>query len=188
MTILILYHTGKACIHSNNRIVLVSRFIFEYVLVEIIQLRGARTRTFIYVLTKSCHMSLSWAKWIHSTQPSANLPKIHSDYVLPSTPRSSEWSLSFGLSHQTLYTSLSSPMRATCHAHVSLLHLICLMIFGDEYKLWRSSLCNCLHSPVTSSLLGPIIFLRSMLSNTLRPWNSLNVRDQISHTYKLVRS
>jgi hypothetical protein len=29
--------------------------------------------------------------------PSANLPNIHSDDILPSTSRSSEWSLSFGL-------------------------------------------------------------------------------------------
>jgi hypothetical protein len=30
----------------------------------------------------------------------ANLPKIHSDTILPSTPWSSKWSLSFWLSHQ----------------------------------------------------------------------------------------
>jgi hypothetical protein len=42
--------------------------------------------------------------------PPANLTKIHSDPISPSTPRSSEWSVSFGLSHQNLigYTFLSS--------------------------------------------------------------------------------
>jgi hypothetical protein len=41
------------------------------------------------------------------------------------------------------------------------------MIFGDEYKIRISSLCNFLHSPVTSSLFGPNIILRTLFSNTV---------------------
>jgi hypothetical protein len=51
----------------------------------------------------------------------------------------------------------------------------------DEYKLWSSSLCNFLHSPVTSSLLGPNILLRTLF---LSLCSSLSVRDQVSHPYK----
>jgi hypothetical protein len=45
-------------------------------------------------------------------------------------------------------------------------------------------LCNFLHSPATSSLLGPNILLRTLFSNTLSLCSSLSVRDQVSHPYK----
>jgi hypothetical protein len=45
-------------------------------------------------------------------------------------------------------------------------------------------LCNFLQSPVTSSLLGLNILLRTLLSNTLSLCSSLNVRDQVSHPHK----
>jgi hypothetical protein len=63
----------------------------------------------------------------------------------------------FGFPTKTLYTFLSFPMRATCTVHHIHLDLICLMMSGDEYKLWSSSLYNFLHYPVTSSFLGPNI-------------------------------
>jgi len=37
---------------------------------------------------------------------------------------------------------------------------------GEEYKSFSSSLCNLLHSPVISSLLGPNILHNTMFSNT----------------------
>jgi hypothetical protein len=38
---------------------------------------------------------------------------------------------------------------------------------GDDYKVWSSSLCNFLYSPVTSTLFGPNILIRNLYSKTL---------------------
>jgi hypothetical protein len=64
-----------------------------------------------------------------------------------------------GFPTNTLYTSLFFPMRVTCLAHLIFIDLICPMLFGDVYKLWSSSLCNVMHSPVTQSSLVQILSL-----------------------------
>jgi len=48
-------------------------------------------------------------------------------------------------------------------------------MLGEEYKSFSSSLCNLLHSPVTSSLLDPNILLNTKFSNTLNFLSSRNV-------------
>jgi len=81
-------------------------------------------------------------------------------------------------------TPLSSPIRATCPAHLIRLDFTTRTILGKEYRSFSSSSCSFLHSPVTSSLLGPNTFLNTLFSNTLSLRCSLNVSDQVSHPYK----
>ena len=79
---------------------------------------------------------------------------------------------------------LLSPIHATRHAHHIPLDLITRTILGEQYRSLSSSLCNFLHFPVTSPLLGPNIPLNILFSNTLSLRSSLNISDQVSHPYK----
>jgi hypothetical protein len=63
--------------------------------------------------------------------------------------------------------------------------LITRIIFGEEYQSLGSSLCTFLHSPVTSSILGPNILLDTLFSNTLRQRSTHNLSGHVSHHTKL---
>ena len=116
--------------------------------------------------------------------PTSHLLEIHPNIIHPSTPRSPQWFPSLRFPHQNPIHPLSSPIRATCPAYLILLDFITRTILGEEYKSFSSSLCSLLHSPVTSSLLGPNILLNTMFSETLSFISSRNVNDQVSHPYK----
>jgi len=66
------------------------------------------------------------------------------------------------------------PIRATCPAHLIRLDFTTRTILGKECRSFSSSLCGFLHSPVTSSLLGPNTLLNTLFSNTLRLRSSLS--------------
>ena len=101
--------------------------------------------------------------------PTSHPLEIHPNVIHPRMPRSPQWSLSLRFPHQDpIHPPLSSPIRATYPAHLILLDFITRTILGEEYKSFSSSLCNLLHSPVASSILGPNIHLNTMFSNTTR--------------------
>ena len=77
-----------------------------------------------------------------------------------------KWFLSVRFPHQnSVYTS-TFPLHATCPALLVLLDSITRITFGEEHGSLSSSLCSFLHSPVTSSLLGPNILLSTSYSQT----------------------
>ena len=84
-----------------------------------------------------------------------------------------------GLLTTTLYAPLLFLIRATCPAHRNVFYLITQVITRDQYRSWCSSVCSRLHCRVISFLLGPSVFLSTLLSSS-----SLSVRDQVSYPYK----
>ena len=119
---------------------------------------------------------------VHNSPPPVPiLSQINPVYALHPTSRRSTLILYFhlrldlpsglvstGFTTKTLHTPLLSTIRASCPAHPSPRDLITRMIF-DEYTAQSSLLCSRLHSPVTSSLLGPNILLITLLSKTFPP-------------------
>ena len=90
--------------------------------------------------------------------------------------------------NKTLYASLLFPIRATCPAFLIPLDLIIRIKFCEEYRSSTYSLCSFLHSPVTSSLLGPNILLSTIFSNAQSLCSSLSLNDQVSHPYTTVET
>jgi len=106
---------------------------------------------------------------------------IISSIVIPSTPKSSEWSLPFGYSDQNFVCIYHLSHPCYIPSPFNLLDLITLIIFDEAYMLRSSSLCSLLQSPTTSSLLGPNILLSTLFSNTLILCSSFSVKEQVSH-------
>jgi hypothetical protein len=88
--------------------------------------------------------------------------KIHLNIILASTPGYSKRSLSLWCSRRNPVRTSPLPNSATCSTHLILLYLITRIIFRELYTSLSSSFCTFLHSPVTSSLLGPNIHLSTL--------------------------
>jgi hypothetical protein len=71
---------------------------------------------------------------------------------------------SSGYPIKILYAFLTSPMRATCPAHLILLHMITLIILSEACKLWSSSLFSLLHPSATFSRLDLNILPSTLFS------------------------
>ena len=122
-----------------------------------------------------------------SSPPPFYFLKTHFNIIFPSNPKPSKWFLAFSTPHQN--PVCTSPLIHTCHmpnlSHSS--DLITSIVFGEENRSLSSSLWNFLHLSITSSHLGPYIFLSTLFSNTLNLHSSLSTRNQVSHPYKTTR-
>jgi len=78
---------------------------------------------------------------------------------------------------ETVYKFLLSPMRITGSTQLFFLELITLIIFGEYYKLWSSSLLNFHQFSLIFFLLGQYIVLRTLFSNFLSVCSSLMARE-----------
>jgi hypothetical protein len=109
------------------------------------------TRGFITALTFVRHLSLSWASPIQSICPHPT--SWRSILILSTHLRLGRPSglLPSSFPTKTLYTPLSSPIPATCPAHLILLDFITRTILGEQYKSFVCIVCifplHCQHVP-----------------------------------------
>jgi hypothetical protein len=76
-----------------------------------------------------------------SERSTLSLSEIRFNIILLLTSRCFYWTLSFWLSHQALHAFIRLlPICATCPEHIIPPNLFVLIISGEEYKLWSSSL------------------------------------------------
>jgi len=123
----------------------------------------------IYLLTPWCRVLL---EKLTGLQLIKKFPTFHETRrFITALTSIGHLSLSWASPIQSIYphpTSWSSILILSTHLRLGLPSgLITRTILGEEYKSFSSSLCNLLHFPVTSSLLGPSLLYVLVVSHIL---------------------
>jgi hypothetical protein len=119
---------------------------------------------------------LSQTDPVHKFPPS--FPKIHFNIIYTSTPKSPAWSLPFVFPIKKKFVRIYHLPYASympCPSHPP--WFLTIIIFGEEWRLWSSSLCNFLQSWVQ--------IFSSPCPQTPSNW-SFSLRFSSSHFWKQV--
>ena len=141
-----------------------------------------RIRRFITVSTTDLQ-SLGWDRWSHFKVPSSQSSKTRMNITLPSTLCVTSGLFPSGFPPKTLHALFFS-QDGPYFSPISI-----LLIWYERYESWRFSLCNCLPSPVISSLSRPNIIPSTLFSNsafmleTIPFFQNCFVTRNLSHKY-----
>jgi hypothetical protein len=126
----------------------------------------------ITVFTQAYHLSLPWARLIHST--SFRLMPLWSIIIISSHIRLDLPSGFFpsGFYVEILYDCLFSTIHATFPTRFILLDLTTWILFGENWKVRSSSFCSFRLLP---PFLGSLVVLSTLFTNTLSLYIFLSV-------------